>query len=102
MGRTNPFHRSISKQTSVYNCTQILRTLSSQRVKPDSTESPPYICAWCKLNRNSRNIKRFPVGVEHKFSDRMLTHVWASSSEHVSKWRGSSQCNPHVTSKPGR
>ncbi|GBN36127.1 hypothetical protein AVEN_151842-1 [Araneus ventricosus] len=30
-GRTNPFHRSISKQTSVYNCNQILRTLSSQR-----------------------------------------------------------------------
>ncbi|GBM67130.1 hypothetical protein AVEN_194994-1 [Araneus ventricosus] len=32
-GRTNPFHRSISKQTSVYSCIQSLRTLSSQRVK---------------------------------------------------------------------
>ncbi|GBL56032.1 hypothetical protein AVEN_222585-1 [Araneus ventricosus] len=31
--RTNPFHRSISKQTSVYNCTQVLRYLSSRRVK---------------------------------------------------------------------
>ncbi|GBM85482.1 hypothetical protein AVEN_129609-1 [Araneus ventricosus] len=31
-GWTNPFHRSNSKQTSVYNCTQILRSLSSQRV----------------------------------------------------------------------
>ncbi|GBN08609.1 hypothetical protein AVEN_72667-1 [Araneus ventricosus] len=34
-GRTNPFHRSISKQTSVYNSTHFLRTLSSQKVKYD-------------------------------------------------------------------
>ncbi|GBM32319.1 hypothetical protein AVEN_224706-1 [Araneus ventricosus] len=33
-GRTNPFHRSISKQTSVYNCT--LRNLSSQRVNEEN------------------------------------------------------------------
>ncbi|GBN70558.1 hypothetical protein AVEN_44970-1 [Araneus ventricosus] len=36
-GRTNPFHRSISKQTSVCNCIQILRTLSSQSVNMHQT-----------------------------------------------------------------
>ncbi|GBM41872.1 hypothetical protein AVEN_8541-1 [Araneus ventricosus] len=33
MGWTNLFHLSISKRTSVYTCTQILRTLRGHRIK---------------------------------------------------------------------